>query len=74
MIICDKCGAKINDLSDALQAKFPQVTITTANSIFGSERLHLCHECEQELFKWLTNDYILTKKEMRGKTIIFKED
>lgn len=62
MIICDKCGAKINELSDALQAKFPQVTITKTNSILEGERIHLCHECERDFWKWLTNDFVLMKK------------
>lgn len=62
MIICDKCGAKINDLSDALQAKFPHVTIMKAYSIREGERIHLCHECEQDFWKWLTNDFILMRR------------
>lgn len=64
MIICDKCGAKINDLSDALQAKFPHVTIMTANSILESSRIHLCHECEQDFWRWLSNDFILRSKQL----------
>ena len=66
MIICDKCGAKVPDYVNTMEAGFPPITIikTTRDfdDVFRKEKIHLCEDCKRDFFKWLTNDYVLNKR------------
>lgn len=52
---CDRCGTKIPNTSDIIQAHFPSFFINK-KSYYGSSQIELCADCSKELEKWLDNE------------------